>query len=100
LDFELIKGQKTIGTVKAYLKQQDWWTKAIQDLTANTSNTEKLGASAADFCRSIKGTVAGLGLNEVDEGIVTAAVRDGITLPDGSAKSMQSQAACQPAIAQ
>jgi hypothetical protein len=115
LDFELIQGQKTIGTVKAFLKQQDWWTKSIQDLTANApkaekpapgkaekpapSETEKLAASAADFCLSIKGAIASLGLNEVDEGIVTAAVRDGITLPEGAAKAMQSQAACRPAIA-
>ncbi len=94
LEFELLQGQKDVGTVIGYLQQQSWWTKSIQDLAASGSSEAQLAASTAAFCKSIKEAVAHLQLNEVDGGIVTAAVRDGTTLPGKVSDVMKSVSAC------
>jgi hypothetical protein len=46
-------------------------------------------------CRNIKSTIASLGLNNVDAGIVVAAVRDGLGLPEATVAAMKQVAACQ-----
>jgi hypothetical protein len=98
LEFELLQGQKDVGTVIGYLQQQSWWTRSIQELAANASSDSQLAASTAAFCKSIKEAVAHLQLNEVDGGIVTAAVRDGTTLPGKVASVVRSESACASAV--
>lgn len=78
LAFSLIGALQDYDNIGAYLTQQGWWSAAEKKfLLATAPHPEDV----AQFCRSIKTTVAGLGLNNIDGGIVVDAVRQAANLP-------------------
>ena len=89
LAFQLIAGAQSLGTVASYLKQLDWFTVALGKFGA-TPDTE----TVAGFCRNIKGSITGIGLNGLDADIVAKAVADGMVLPGKTASVMKNVADC------
>ncbi len=86
LAFQLLNGAQTLGTVEAYLKQQDFWT------TAQKAFQAKEGVKADDvsqFCRSIRNSMATLNLNYIDSGIVVVSVRKSSALTSAVADLME-----------
>jgi hypothetical protein len=77
LAFQLVNGAQSLGTVAAYLKQQDFWTSA-QKAFQGAGNPKPDDVS--QFCRSIKTSIVGLNLNSVDASIVAVAVRKSAAL--------------------
>jgi hypothetical protein len=96
LSFQLISNAQSLGTVLAYLKQLDWFSTAVTRFGRGSAKPSE--DDVGDFCRSIKTAIAGLGLNAVDAGIVTAAVRDGVPLLGPAAQTMKSTPACGYAV--
>jgi hypothetical protein len=92
LQFQLIAGTQSLGTVAAYLQHQPWWTSSLTGFAKRGTTVSP--AAAASFCQNIKIAVAALNLNKVDGGIVANAVRLGLPLPDGVAPAMQRSGAC------
>lgn len=81
LAFKLVDGTQTLGTVSSYLKQQAWWDTSQKAFSAIAANAQPDADLVRGFCRSLKETVATLGLNDVDAGIIAAAVRERSQLP-------------------
>lgn len=90
LNFSLLSGGQSLGTVAAYLKQQSWWDTSMKTFNALKDNEAPKKASVTEFCRSIKQSVVAVGLNTIDAGIVIAAIRDGLTLPATVTAAMKS----------
>lgn len=90
LNFSLVNGSQSLGTVSAYLKQQSWWDTSLKTFNALKDNENPKGSSISDFCRSIKQSIVAVGLNTIDAGIVTHAVSDGMTLPARVTAAMKS----------
>ncbi len=91
LSFALVSGTKAVGTVGAYLAQQDWWANSLKKFPVDDAPKRD---DVVQFCRSIKNTVAGLGLNYVDAGIVAVSVRKAGILPLKTVAAMQSTGEC------
>ena len=68
LKFKLVENVGEVGTIGAYLGQQEWWAEGLQAIG---------NGSASDydaFCRRIRSAIAGLGLNDLDGRIVAYSV--------------------------
>ncbi len=96
LAFTVAASKSAQSTVYAYLKQADFWAAT---LTTLQSKTAPKADDVAVACRNIKNAIASLGLNNIDAGIVVAAVRDGIGLPAGTVAVMNQVPGCQYAVA-
>jgi hypothetical protein len=79
----------------AYLKQQSWWEESMKTFNGLKKGEKPDDDSIAQFCRSIKQTVAAVGLNAIDGGIVVAAVRDRGPLPPTVVTAMKAAGDCQ-----
>jgi hypothetical protein len=87
LRFPLLNGANGVGTIGAYLKQQEWWDKSLKAFPTDKAPPADM---APAFCRAIKDAIAGLQLNYVDGGIVTAAVLATAGLPSKTMEALQS----------
>lgn len=68
LNYKLVTGSNDLGTVRAFLTSQDWYTTAV---AAFASNDQKVvTAAATPFCRRIVNEVGALGLNSFDSNAV------------------------------
>lgn len=77
LNYKLVAGDQGLGTIRAFLSQQDWYISAQAGLASQgTAN-----ATGASFCRRIRNEITGLGLNGFDAEIVVWAVANGMPLP-------------------
>jgi len=77
LNYKLVAGDQGLGTIRAFLSQQDWYISAQAGLaTQGTAN-----ATGASFCKRIRNEITGLGLNGFDAEIVVWAVANGMPLP-------------------
>lgn len=94
LNFNLLNGSQSLGTVGAYLKQQSWWESSLKTFGSLQSGHAPDGDSVSQFCRAIKQTIVGVGLNVIDASIVVAAVRDQGPLPVAVSTAMKSNADC------
>lgn len=92
LEFQLVAGTQSLGTVAADLQHQTWWTPALTGFAKGRGSVQAI--EVAGFCQNIKMAVAALNLNKVDGGIVANAVRLGLPLPDGVAQAMLHSQAC------
>jgi hypothetical protein len=79
LNYSLANGSVGLGTIKAYLSQQDWYVSAQTALT----NKVTANATASSLCRRIVNEIVGLGLNGFDARVVAWAVARGMPLPIG-----------------
>ena len=77
LSYHLAGMTSGIDTIGKYLAQQDWYPKALTAMMGQGGKGGNAGA-VQSFCRTIRNTVAGLGLSSLDAGIVVTAVRDGM----------------------
>lgn len=75
LNYPLIKTNAELGTVAAFLIQQDWYAKGIADFSGDPSADAALADS---MCLKIQNSIVGLGLNSDDADIVTWAFVDGL----------------------
>ena len=68
LNYKLLTGSNDLGTVRAFLTSQDWYTTAVG---AFASNDQKVVAAAASpFCRRVVNEIGALGLNNFDSNAV------------------------------
>ena len=68
LNYKLVTGSNDLGTVRAFLTSQDWYTTAVG---AFASNDQKVVSSAASpFCRRVVNEIGALGLNSFDSDVV------------------------------
>lgn len=66
LNFDLVNGAQKLGTIRAYLVQQEWFTTAITAF-ANPN----VGADTVNlFCRRVVNEISGLDLSEFDAKLV------------------------------
>jgi hypothetical protein len=86
LSFQLTSNGQGVGTIAAYLKQQDWWGSALQKFAKNNSPAPD---DVAQFCRALKQSIVNLNLNSVDAGIVAVAVQKGAVIPTSVVKAME-----------
>jgi len=94
LNFELINGAQKLGTIRAYLAQQEWFTTAITAF-ANPN----VGADTASlFCRRVVNEITGLDLSEFDAKLVLWAAYK--AMPVTFPASFTSAADCKPATDQ
>ncbi len=95
LNFNLLNGAQSLGTVSAYLKQQSWWDQSLKTFSALKKDEKPDEDSVGQFCRSIKQAIASVGLNAIDAGIVVAAVRDRGPLQTAVVNAMRTSGDCQ-----
>lgn len=94
LNFDLVNGAQRLGTIRAYLLQQEWFTTAITafanpNVAADTVNL---------FCRRVVNEITGLDLNEFDAKLVLWATYR--AMPVTFPASFTSAADCTPATDQ
>lgn len=82
LNYNLLNNDKGLGTIRAFLAQQDWYLSAQSELVNQNGKSAEM--SAASFCRKIKNEISGVGLNGFDADIVVWAVYRGMPLPSGT----------------
>jgi hypothetical protein len=68
LNYPLIKSNKELGTISAYILQQDWYGKSMSEFNSALDND---GPIAESMCLKIKNSIVNLGLNNDDADIVT-----------------------------
>lgn len=80
LNYVLWNGDNNLGTIRAFVSQQDWYVSAQTALaTPGTAAT-----TASSLCRRIANEITGLGLNGFDARIVVWAIANGMPLPAGA----------------
>lgn len=80
LSYALVDGNQGLGTIRAYLSQQDWYTSAQAEMVNPAMNE----ATVSSLCRRIRNEITGLGLNGFDAAIVVWAVARGMPMPTGA----------------
>ena len=80
LSYVLVDGNQGIGTIRAYLSQQDWYTSAHVEMV----NPAMAKGTVSSLCRRIRNEITGLGLNGFDAAIVVWAVAKGMPLPSAA----------------
>lgn len=93
LAFNLLSGSQSLGSVSAYLKQQSWWDASMKTFNGLKDDAPK-SEDVSSFCKSIKDSLAGIGLNAIDGGIVTSAIRDRAQLPTKVSAAMKTADGC------
>ncbi len=80
LNYRLLHNAPEIGTIRAFLLQQEWFTTAVTAFAKNRLDYD----AASLFCQRIVNEIVGLGLNDFDGKLVLRAVSTGmpILLPD------------------
>jgi hypothetical protein len=80
LNYRLLHNAPEIGTIRAFLLQQEWFTTAV---TAFAKNRQDYDAASL-FCQRVVNEIVGLGLNDFDGKLVLRAVSTGmpILFPD------------------
>lgn len=68
LFYPLLKSNKELGTVSAFLLQQDWYGKSMAEFNGNLSEDS---AIADAMCLKIQNSIVSLGLNNDDADLVT-----------------------------
>jgi hypothetical protein len=94
LAYNLVNGTQSLGSVNSYLKQQAWWETSMKTFNGLAKGTAPKADDVSSFCRSIKDTVASIGLNAVDGGIIVAAVRDRAQLASEIVAAMKTTDEC------
>ncbi len=79
LNYTLVNGGNTLGTIRAYISQQDWYI-AAQSALADPANRD---VAAAGLCRRIRNDITALDLSGFDSEIVVWAVVNGMPIPAG-----------------
>lgn len=93
LSYALVDGNQGLGTIRAYLSQQDWYTSAHVEM-GNSTTAE---GAASSLCRRIRNEITTLGLNGFDAAIVVWAVAKGMPMPS-SAPDFRSIQDCESSI--
>lgn len=93
LSFHLAGLKSGIDTIGKYLVQQDWYNKALTDIVARGAKGQNAD-SVQSFCRTIRGTIAGLGLSSLDAGIVVVAAREGLDINRAVVEAMRGNGDC------
>ncbi len=80
LAYKLVRNAPSIGTIRVFLVQQEWFTAAIASFAQSRSGTDTM----RPFCQRIVNEIVGLGLNDFDARLVLRAVHTTmpIALPD------------------
>jgi hypothetical protein len=89
LSFSLVDNGNTLGTIRSYLAQQDWYASAQTELAGANA-----AAAAGLLCRRIRNSITEMSLNGVDADIVVWAVAKGMPLPSGAADAMRASPDC------
>ncbi|MFC3652285.1 hypothetical protein ACFONN_12085 [Dyella humi] len=87
LQFQLISNAENMGSVSSFLKQQAWYGTSQKVLLAAKPKPEDV----ASFCESIKQAMIGIGLNDVDAGIVSHAMEHETWATDALRTEMEKQ---------
>lgn len=80
LSYVLVNGDQGLGTVRAYLSQQDWYMSAQAEMV----NPALAAGTVSSLCRRIRNEITGLGLNGFDASIIVWAVSKGMPLPSAA----------------
>ncbi len=75
LGYPLVKETNGLGTVRAYIVQQSWYTAALSAFNGDQAADVK---TAEDLCRNALASITGLGLNGDDANIVVYAMIEGL----------------------
>jgi len=75
LNYKLTGDPQGLGSIKAFISQQEWYTSAQVNFVKPAAKQ-----AAADFCRRVLNEVGGLGLNGIDARIVLWAVVKGLPM--------------------
>lgn len=92
LNYKLTSDAQGLGSIKAFISQQDWYTSAQLSFV----NPSAKNAAADAFCRRILNEVASLGLNGTDARIVLWSVVNG--LPIAGDVDFSSASSCSEAL--
>jgi hypothetical protein len=87
LQFQLIGNTQNMGSVSSFLKQQAWYGTSQKVLLAAKPKAEDV----ISFCESIRQAMVGIGLNELDAGIVAQAMQHETWATDALRKEMTKQ---------
>ncbi len=79
LNFPIAPGEQGLGSIRAYLSQQDWYTASMLGLAVPA----RRAAAASTLCRTIVNEITGIGLNSFDAAIVVWAVAKGMPISEG-----------------
>jgi hypothetical protein len=77
LNYSLVKNGNGLGTIRAYITQQDWYLTTLSSLKGKGSEDDDKKA-VDNLCRNIINAITGLGLNGDDAEIVVWAVIKGL----------------------
>lgn len=91
LSFKLLDQIGDLGTVKSYLRKQDWWSEDMQVLEVATDTSD---AGFGRFCRKIRDAISELGLNDLDGRIVAASVARSGLVSETIKAGMEGQEDC------
>jgi hypothetical protein len=94
LAYTLVGGQQTLGTVRAWLAQQDWYNSAIADLGAAAKRAD----AASGLCRRIRSAVAELGLSTTDQHITVWSVINGMPLAGDAVTALKQSPDCKTSL--
>jgi hypothetical protein len=86
LVFPLIR-DGSLGTITAYLRQQDWWTPGLKGLDTKDGDV-------GQFCRQLKSSITDIGFNVLDASLVLAAVRNSQLLTSAEIKKLTGVSDC------
>lgn len=95
LNFELFADGQEVGKLGSYLRQLAWWTEAVNAMGATDATAA--GKAVTEFCRRLRGAVAGLGFNDLDAGFVLQAVRLSDLVSADAGQLMRANTSCQVA---
>lgn len=87
LAYELVDKVGDLGTIAAYLKQQDWWSESLAAL-------DEESPAYARFCRRIRNSIAEIGLNDLDGRIVANAVARSSLVSDAISAGLLNEPDC------
>jgi len=93
LNFPIAPGEQGLGSIRAYLSQQDWYTASQLGLAMPAQRA----SAASTLCRTIVNEITGVGLNAFDAGIVVWAVAKGMPMSAGA--SLETAPDCMTMIA-
>lgn len=96
LNYELVRTNQGLATIRAYLAQQEWYVAAQVPLSKDPKTAKD---AASTLCRQVRNEIVGLGLNGFDADIVVWAIWKGMPLPPEGKSAFTDSTDCNDSIA-
>lgn len=87
LSYELIDKIGNVGTISAFLSQQEWWADGLSALASSDPGY-------GQFCRSIRKAVGSIGLNDLDGRIIATSFANSGVVDDDAMTGLLESSDC------